>query len=140
MLAAPQLSDADRTSLLFTKAAYDATWQPQVQPPVPEAAAEENNTDAAKEWKFHAAQLTYNCTTGEWASHDHSVLNGLSRRMLAFAKELGKKLGFAHLSVKMEQSEADHVHVHIYFNTDKVFHRRGRDALELFVFEGNIAT
>ena len=33
MLAAPQLSDADRTSLLFTKAAYDATWQPQVQPP-----------------------------------------------------------------------------------------------------------
>ena len=75
--------------MLFTKAAYDATWQPQVQPPVPEAAAEENHTDAAKEWKFHAAQLTYNCTTGEWASHDHSVLNGLFRRMLAFAKELG---------------------------------------------------
>ena len=29
------------------------------------------------EWKFSAAQMTYNRTTGEWASTDRAALRGL---------------------------------------------------------------
>ena len=169
------------------KTDYDATWSDQTDPAgVPGAgSAPETNT---KEWKFHAAQLTYNATTGQWASKVWAEQNDLFVRLLNSAKvepplftyacggwvskkivcdlrshlstrvgltkhvcpwlplnapvSGGRHQGYAdalsaeHLSVKMEASEEDHVHVHVYFNSDKVYHRRGRDALNIFCFEG----
>ena len=35
----------------------------------------------------------------------------------------------------MEESEEDHVHIHVYFNSSEVFHHKGRDALAIFAFE-----
>ena len=67
------------------KADYDATWSDQTDPAgVPGAgSAPETNT---KEWKFHAAQLTYNATTGQWASKVWAEQNDLFVRLLNFAK------------------------------------------------------
>ena len=135
LLGIPNLADDERTAILQTKSEFDTTWgNSSTTGAQQDASAPDVAT--TKEWKFTAAQLTYNATEGEWASTNNQVLRGLFDRALTFAKALGSSLKAEHLSVKMERSKENHVHIHVYFNLAKVFHREGRRALDPFCFEG----
>jgi len=121
--------------------AYMATWP---APGPGEAEREEAQPAQAapeqkeKEWKFHAAQLTYNATVGEWAATDKAVLKALFERFVAFLCATASFIGAAGASATMEQStkKGEHVHIHSYFHLAKEFRKKGADALSCFVFEG----
>ena len=51
---------------------------------VPSAAASSPQAPVEREWKFQAAQLTYNCKNGDWASADRTVLHDLLMRLVVF--------------------------------------------------------
>jgi len=134
ILAAPTLTSDDRTEVLTIKEAYEGTWASNSMAPSLEALGSRAPVPA-KEWKFHAAQLTYNCTEGEWASGDIGVLRGLFDRFITFAQALGVKLSTTGLSATMERSKKEHVHLHLYFHSGTLFHKRGVGALDVFTFE-----
>ena len=74
-LAAPSLSPEDQAAAREAQAAYEATFTA-----TPSNAAASSATDDAKEWKFCAAQLTYNSLDGDWASKDPGILQHLFDR------------------------------------------------------------
>ena len=91
-----------------------------------------------REWKFQAAQLTYNSKHGDWSSRSLDVLKALFDRLVAFAIAFGRALGTIGVSVTLEESTRateSHVHAHIYFHLARDFHREGAGALRPFVFE-----
>ena len=133
LLAVPSLTDTQRAAIEAAKGEYEATWDDAVVDSTQGATSGGQAT--TKEWKFHAAQLTFNCTQGEWASKAPAVLKALFLRFLAFAQAFATQLKVEHLSVAMEESEENHVHIHAYFNCGTVFHHKGRNALDVFCFE-----
>ncbi|CAK0795361.1 unnamed protein product [Prorocentrum cordatum] len=54
-----------------------------------------------------------------------AVLRGPFDRVLTFAKAMGKSLTAEHLSVNMERSQENHVHIQVYHDLVKTFHREG---------------
>ena len=135
------LSEAQRAEVLAAQQAYAATFDAPAggaaaaTAPEPEAQAQEQAPCA---WQFKAAQLTYNRTTGEWASVDKAVLAGLWDRFKVFGKALAAEWGALGVSMTMERSKQSdlHVHTHLYLHLETQFRRRGRDALDIFAFEG----
>lgn len=127
------LTAPDKQTVLDATLAYDGTWTQEAPEQVPHE--EPGVSSTSREWKFHAAQLTYNSKEGEWALLDKATLQGLFERLVDFAQALGRSLNFDKISVTMEESTAtqEHVHAHIYFNSETVYHRR---SLEPFTFEG----
>ena len=100
--------------------------------------AEVSEEGAKKTWFFHAAQLTYNCTTGDWASTDEPVLRALFERFKVFlltCLAAFKPLG---VSATMERSTGTdkHVHLHGYFHLPEPFRGEGAQCLQCFAFEG----
>ena len=134
LLAATSMSKKDRDATLKAKRAYEATWASSSG--ARQAESDRSVAVPAKEWKFRAAQFTYNCSDGEWASSDPVVLRGLFDRFVAFAKTLVGKLASTGMSATMETSKSGQAHVHMYFHSDKIFQRRGAGALDIFAFEG----
>jgi hypothetical protein len=130
------ISDNDRDKVLRTKAVYESTFGAVVaqEPPAAPASVSDGHATTA-EWKFHAAQLTYNSVDGDWASADKIVLRALFDRFVSFVDELSKQLKMTKASITMEESLATgtHVHIHLYFHTDSLYHRRNLDP---FTFEG----
>ncbi len=136
VLAAEELSEEQATEAEQALEAYKATW-PDAQRDQPSAEAEPN--EKPKEWYFQAVQLTYNKTEGAWASAQVTVLESLFGELRSFTESLAEKLAALGASVTLEESLKSgkrHVHAHVYLHLDKVYHRRGRDALDIFVFQG----
>ena len=75
LLAVPSLTDPQRAAIEAAKREYEATWDDAVVDSTQGATSGGQAT--TKEWKFHAAQLTFNCTQGEWASKAPAVLKAL---------------------------------------------------------------
>ena len=128
--------------------AYVATfkdWQPDAgeaggaaTEAAPDTAEAHQAQETEKEWKFRAAQLTYNSKVGEWTSRDPAVLRPLLDRVVAHVRNALEAYGVVGLSATMEEStHADegspHVHAHVYFHLTKSYHRR---TLDPFKFEG----
>ena len=90
-----------------------------------------------KTWKFSAVQLTYNSSQGDFASLDEVVLESLFGRFITFLQALARDLHGAGASATMERSSPVQVHLHAYLHWTQPFHRRGRDALLPFTFEGS---
>ena len=90
-----------------------------------------------KTWKFSAVQLTYNSSQGDFASLDEVVLESLFGRFITFLQALARDLHGAGASATMERSSPVQVHLHAYLHLTQPFHRRGRDALLPFTFEGS---
>jgi hypothetical protein len=109
--------------------AISAELAPGAPAPPPETA------QPNKEWKFQAAQLTYNSTVGEWASSSEDILKALMARILIFIQAVLAPLNAKGISITIERSlKTDfHHHSHVYFHLEKPYHRRG---LDVFVFEG----
>ena len=105
ILGTPTLSPEDRAATLAAKQAYEQTWASSSSAASP-SAVESAAVEPTKEWKFH-------------------VLRGLFDRFILFAKELGVKLSTSGLSATMERSKEDHVHLHLYFHSASLFHKRG---------------
>ena len=99
------------------------------------AAVAASDQAASKEWKFQAAQLTYNHAGAEWASVDKGVLKALMLRLLLFIQTAVKQFAPLGISITVEMSlgTSVHHHIHVYFHLKVPFHRR---TLDLFVFEG----
>ncbi len=132
-LEALELSHAERRQVQASQAAYAASFSP------PHAAAGNASSVApvaSQTWKFSAVQLTYNSSQGDFLSQDHEVLQGLFRRYIAFLGELAVKLSAEGFSATMERASPTQVHLHAYLHLGQTFHRRGADALSIFVFEG----
>lgn len=120
--------------------AYHASWQAHEAQGEKEEKDEKEETEEKKEkeWKFMACQATYNGTTGEWASADERVQAGLFERLKTFALALGVLLNAVGISVTLEWATKtmSHLHAHLYLHLKTPFHRRGKDALEDWAFEG----
>lgn len=88
-------------------------------------------------WFFSAAQLTYNCTSGDWCSKDKTVLSALFDRFKLFLVTVLGPLRSQGISATMERStKADtHVHLHAYFHLSEPFRGQGSAALAPFEFE-----
>ena len=93
-------------------------------------------SSATKVWKFMAVQLTYNSSHGDFASLEETVLRQLFSRFLAFLAGLARELKAEGTSATMEKASPLQVHLHAYLHLAQPFHRRGRDALQVFEFEG----
>ena len=91
---------------------------------------------ATKVWKFMAVQLTYNSSHGDFVSLEETVLRQLFSRFLAFLAWLARELKAEGTSATMEKASPLQVHLHAYLHLAQPFHRRGRDALHVFEFEG----
>ena len=89
-----------------------------------------------KQWKFQAAQFTYNATVGDWASKDKAVVEALFGRLVAFFQDLIARLHIVGVTVTVEESlqRGDHVHAHAYIHMAQPYRRRG--VLTDFVSEG----
>ncbi|CAE7355578.1 unnamed protein product, partial [Symbiodinium sp. CCMP2456] len=124
-----QLSDEERQQVVEATTAFQATY-PDVQPQVVQ------NPVDNKVWKFSAVQLTYNCSQGEWTSHEEDVLRRLFNRFVGFLIGLSEALHALGTSATMERASPRQVHMHAYLHLGKSFHRRGREALDVFSFEG----
>ena len=101
ILSIPTLSSQDRATTLGIEEAYFATWESNSSAPQPSTHVGPA-VQTTKEWKFHAAQLTYNCTEGDWASDDTVVLRGLFDRVVAIAEDLSVKLSMTGMGATME--------------------------------------
>ena len=125
------LDDDDRQEVEAALEEYKKTWPGAQQ-------AEPQGSQKAEEWFFHAAQATYNCETGRWASKDMQVLEGLFNDLREHTKQLAETLGAIGWSVTLERSlKTDkHVHGHLYIHLRKAFHRKGPRALDCFSFQG----
>ena len=55
--------------------------------------AEGGACEKGKQWEFHAAQLTYNCTQGEWSSQDADVLCALFARFVTWLRAARRRSG-----------------------------------------------
>ena len=98
----------------------------------------QDECEKGKAWEFHAGQLTYNHKQGEWASQDRAVLQCLFDRFVVWLRALMAALGAKGVSATMEVSTRAseyHVHMHAYFHLQAAFKRRGRNALDAFIFE-----
>ena len=84
-----------------------------------------------------AFQTTYNCCLGELTSTDAGVQAGLFGRIKSFALALGSKLRSTGVTVTLEWAtkEMRHMHAHFYMHLRDSFHKKGRDALDVFMFE-----
>jgi hypothetical protein len=139
ILAATSLSDDDKKATEEALSKYEATWGVAPSDGGADAGVGPASSDLCKqekEWKFLAYQAIYNKTTGDWCSKDKAVLKSLFDRFVAHAQKLSVELQAAGTTVKMEESKKDHVHIHLYQHLDKSFHRRGKNALHVFAFEG----
>ena len=143
VLAAPGLSEEVKAAAQEALDLYEGTWpQPEAQQAEPEGQQppaqdlDAQDKGKPKEWKFSAVQLTYNRTTGEWATKDAAATKPLFDRAVLFAQELGTSLHAEGITVKMEECKTEHVRMRLYFHLQEPFHRQGRDALQPFVFEG----
>ena len=143
VLAAPGLSEEVKAAAQEVLDLYDCTWpQPEAQQAEPEGQQppaqdlDAQDKGKPKEWKFSAVQLTYNRTTGEWATKDAAATKPLFDYAVLFAQELGTSLHAEGITVKMEECKTEHVRMRLYFHLQEPFHRQGRDALQPFVFEG----
>ena len=101
-------------------------------------AVQPGQAHVAQEWHFKAARFTYNATVGEWVSKDHATLEALFTRLVVFFQSLISSVHILGFSATLEESlqTGDHVHAHVYLHLGKAFHRKGRTALDPFVFEG----
>jgi hypothetical protein len=147
LLKLKKLSEADTKEIKEAWAAFQSTYSAGATASntaeAESSAAEPKQSNASskkstKEWKFQAAQFTYNKTTGDWASHDASVLKALFDRFVQFVLQVGSTLMAKGLSATMEESGelGEHVHLHWFFHSEQAFHKEGPDALSNFVFEG----
>ena len=144
ILAASDLSDAERPEVEAAWAAYLSTFAEQeagdsaAAPGGAGAGADSGPAQGGRAWKFQAAQLTYNCKVGDWASEDDAVLRALFDRFVVFLQSVGVGLQAKGLSATMEDSTkaGHHVHIHAYLHLEKQYRREGSDALAEFVFEG----
>ena len=142
LLECEDLAGEDRAAMEDAWSNYKGSWPEWVETggDEPEGQAERQTQGAApkqKSWYFSAAQLTYNCTTGDWASSDALVLHALFDRCKAFFLTClhdYKPLG---VSATMERSTATdtHVHVHCYFHLPEPFRAEGPNSLQPFVFD-----
>ena len=64
------------------------------------------------------------------------MLRQLFSRFLAFLAGLARELKAEGTSATMEKASPLQVHLHAYLHLAQPFHRRGRDALQVFEFEG----
>ena len=95
--------------------------------------------EKGQQWEFHAAQLTYNCTQGDWVSQNSAVLRGLLERFVAWLRGALVPFQPSGISATVEEStraKERHVHIHAYFHLEKAYKKRGRRALDTFLFEG----
>ena len=83
-----------------------------------------------------AVQLTYNASHGDFVSSEEAVLRHLFDRFVAFLAWLSRELKAEGTSATMERASPLQVHLHAYLHLSQTFHRRGRDALQVFEFEG----
>ena len=141
------LPNSDKQQVLEAWCAFKAMYAPSADDDAVGAAESnavaEGQGDAAgkkknREWKFQAAQFTYNKATDDWASDQAGVLEALFLRFVAFVQLLGRKLRAKGVSATMEESGdfGEHVHMHMYFHSDVAFHKEGPNALNDFVFDG----
>jgi hypothetical protein len=125
-------------------ASYQDSWPDWVVES--EASAAESDTQLAPDaeaqpkktvWNFQSAQLTYNCTTGDWSSKDQATLAALFERFKAFLVTCLAALCPKGISVTMEQSTLldSHVHTHVYFHLAAPFRAEGKEALDFLAFE-----
>ena len=131
-----ELSPGEQEEVRTSKQSYLATFR------LPDDNASEERGQArpspheGRVWKFMAVQLTYNCSSGDWAVQDVGVLQNLFDRFVAFIRTLASALGALGVSATMERASETQVHTHAYFHLSKPFHKRGHGALDAFKFEG----
>ena len=104
-----------------------------------EASDKGQRQEKAIQWEFQAAQLTYNSVQGDWTSKSTAVLNALFSRFLVWLRAALAPLKPVGISATMEEStraEQRHVHIHAYFHLSAKFKRRGRNAMDVFMFDG----
>ena len=97
---------------------------------------EEGQVGGDERWKFSAAQLTYNSTTGEWCSKDTGVLRALFDRFVAFIVAVLAPFKPQGISATLETSTRgaiQHVHAHVYFHLELPYRSPN---LDIFEFEG----
>ena len=139
ILAAGDLTSEDRQAAKDAWGSYESTWsEDQSQGLAQGGIADGGASKATREWFFHAAQLTYSCTEGEWASKDKEVLKALFDRFVLYMQTMLTELQPKGISATMEESTktGEHVHMHAYIHFEKAFHRQGADVLACFAFEG----
>ena len=141
ILATAGVTEEQRVQALALQDGYTGTFQVAsgraTGTPTADMAGTVDAEDAGA-WQFKAAQLTYNHSSGEWASADQVVLARLWDRFKAFGAALAAEWGALGLTMTMERSKQTdaHVHTHLYFHLQAPFRRRGRHALAVLAFEG----
>ena len=143
-ILAAGLSEEDRVAVDAAWRSYELTWGSSgtevngADEPVSEEPIISEGAGEEKEWKFSAAQLTYNGTAGDWRAGCRQTLENLFDRFVLFIRGVMQEMHAKGLSATMECSmqAGDHVHIHAYFHLEKPFHKRGRDALAVFRFDG----
>lgn len=131
-LMAKCLPAADAAALESAWGAYRSTWPGWLAG----VEAQPGEGEGVFRWRFKAGQMTYNCTTGDWASSDQPTLQALFRRFVAFVQGVLAPLKPQGTSCTLETStrgRTAHVHAHVYFHLQKEF--RAKD-FSAFAFEG----
>ena len=147
-ILAPNVNQSTRNQVQTALDAYTATFHAGRECQVGQAADAAASTPAndgggasgaspaSKVWKFMAVQLTYNASHGDFVSSEEAVLRHLFDRFVAFLAWLSRELKAEGTSATMERASPLQVHLHAYLHLSQTFHRRGRDALQVFEFEG----
>ena len=142
-LLARDLPEADADLVRRSLQAYQASFaRPEASLPVAQPAAQprqprqEDAAPSGPTYKFQAVQLTYNSSAPAFLSQDLEELQALWERFKAFLASLGPSLSAIGVSGTMERASLQRVHLHAYMHLAKPFHRRGANALDVFVFEG----
>ena len=105
ILAAGDLTSEDRQAAKDAWGSYESTWsEDQDQGLAQGGIADGGASTATREWFFHAAQLTYSCTEGEWASKDKEVLKALFNRFVLYMQTMLTELQPKGISATMEES------------------------------------
>ena len=88
-------------------------------------------------WNFSAAQMTFNGTTGDWASKDEVVLASFFARFKDFCPKCLAPFHPLGISATMERSTVgdEQVHLHAYFHLKELFRGETQDCLSVFEFE-----
>ena len=142
LLACPGMSTDDKANVKvawqtyrdsFPQGSFEegAEQQPAAVQPLPAVAQ-----TGVQDWKFQAAQLTYNKSNEEWDCTDTEVLRALLMRLVLFIQTALQPWQPKGISATIEKSTASanqRHHAHVYFHLGKLFHRR---SLECFEFEG----
>ena len=138
IIAHVALNDSDRKEAVDALAGYCSSFGDVVAAAIGAAEPPAEAPAIERVWKFCAAQLTYNCLEGDWASKDAIVQEALFKRLVVFIQSLFVKLRVKGASVTLEESlqAGDHCHAHAYISLDKEFRAKGDGALDPFMFEG----